>query len=417
MSDNLAHSNWGGSVCKRYRSCPGSVAACAAVPKLPSSAAADEGTLAHAFAERFLVDQVRNCAEFVGFTLETGGKPLSTEMARAVQFYLDAVWAEFDAEDDSVYLVEQKFVLPVASAPEGAVFGRNDALVYSRKRRKLTVFDYKNGFQPVEAEDNDQGKFYGAGAALSELASDWPVSEVEIVIVQPNARDVDNAGAVRRWAWNPVDLLEFVAELEVDIAATLQPDAARVPGEHCRWCDAAPFCEVRVQTALQAAALAFTDVALLGTKDLPDVQKVDVDRLVKLKHVCDVFSDWGKKIEDRMLGMLEQGQSVPGFKLVEKMARRKWQAAGDDIAGYMATVYGLDVHEVLPPTLVTITEAEKLLALRIADKTALKAAKDDVSLRFTIKESSGTTLAPESDRREAINRNPAQAFAGAALSN
>lgn len=417
MSDNLAHSNWGGSVCKRYRSCPGSVAACAAVPKLPSSAAADEGTLAHAFAERFLLDGVNNISEFVGFTLEADGKPLTAEMARAVQVYIDAVWAEYDLEDDSVLMVEQKFVLPIASAPEGHVFGRNDAMVYSRKRRKLTVFDYKNGFQPVEAEDNDQGKFYGAGGALSELAKDWPVSEVEIVIVQPNARDVDFAGAVRRWSWNPVDLLEFVAELEQDIAETLKPDALRVPGEHCRWCDAAPFCEVRVQTALQSAALAFTDVALLGTKDLPDVQKVDVDRLVKLKHVCDVFSDWGKKIEDRMLGMLEQGQTVPGFKLVEKMARRKWQAAGDDIAGYMATVYGIGVNEVLPPTLVTITEAEKLLALRIADKTALKAAKDDVSLRFTIKESSGTTLAPESDRREAVNKQPAQAFAGAKLSN
>lgn len=417
MTDNLDHSKWGGSICKRYRACPGSVAACAAVEKLPSSSFAEEGTLAHSFAERFLADQVRNCAEFVGFTLDGDNRPLTKEMATAVQFYLDTVWAEVDQDEEAIYKVEQKFVLPIASAPAGHVFGRNDCLVYSKKHRKLTVLDYKHGFQPVEVEDNDQGKFYGAGAALSEMARDWPIREVEIIIVQPNARDADTVGAVRRWTWNPVDLLEFVAELEKDIAVTLQPDAPIVPGDHCRWCDAGPFCDVRAKAALTKAGMAFTDVALLGTKDLPVVQAVDVDRLVKLKHVCDVFADWGKKIEERMLGMLEQGQTVPGFKLVEKMARRKWQSAGDDVAGYMATVYGIDVNEILPPSLVTITEAEKLLALKISDKAALKAAKDDVSLRFTIKESSGTTMAPESDRREAINREPAKAFAGVTISN
>lgn len=412
--DDLAHSKWGGSVCKRYRTCPGSVAACAAVPKLPASSFAMAGTAAHEAAEFFLTNGIRQVTPGVEYQ---GGILLQREDAQAVQVYLDAVWAEVDQDEQAVLMVEQKFVLEVASAPQGAVFGRNDALVYLPSSKKLIVFDYKHGYQPVDPEDNDQGKFYGAGAALSEMAKDWPIREVEIVIVQPNSRDVDTAGAVKRWSWSPADLLEFFAELERDIAATLQPDAPRVPGEHCRWCDAAPVCEVRAQLALEAAQMAFTDVAMITPSDLPDAKTIDVERLVKVLNVCGVFTAWGKKIEERILGMLEAGQPVPGFKLVEKTARRKWQSSGDEVAGYLATVYGVDVNDVIPPTLVTITEAEKLLANAIQDKTALRAAKEDLSLRFTVKESSGVTLAPEYDKREAVVRNPAAAFAGAKISN
>lgn len=412
--NDLAHSNWGGSVCKRYRTCPGSVAACAAVPKLPASSYAMAGTAAHEAAEFFLTNGIRHVTPGVEYQ---NGSMLSREDAAAVQVYLDAVYEAVDSDPDAVLLVEQRFVLPVATAPEGAVFGRNDALVYLPSSKKLIVLDYKHGYQPVDPTDNDQGKFYGAGAALSDLAKEWPIREVEIVIVQPNSRDVDTAGAVKRWSWSPADLLEFFAELEGDIEATQRPDAPRVPGEHCRWCDAAPVCEVRAQQALEKAQLAFTDVAMITPADLPKAEALDVDRMVKILHVCNVFADWGKKIEERILGMLEAGQHVPGFKLVEKQARRKWQSAGDEVAGYLAAVYGIDPNDVMPPTLATITEVEKLLALHVADKAALKAAKDDLSLRFTVKESSGVTVAPEHDRRDAIIRNPAAAFAGAQISN
>jgi hypothetical protein len=412
--NDMAHSNWGGSICKRYRTCPGSVAACAAVPKLPASSYAMAGTAAHDAAEFFLTNGIRHITPGVEYL---NGSVLAAEDARAVQVYLDAVYAEVDQDPDAVLMVEQRFVLPVASAPVGTVFGRNDALVYLPTSKKLIVLDYKHGFQPVDPTDNDQGKFYGAGAALSEFAKDWPIREVEIIIVQPNSRDVDTAGAVKRWSWSPADLLEFFAELEADIAKTQEPDAPRVPGQHCRWCDAAPVCEVRAQLALEAAQLAFTDVALITPKDLPKVEEIDVDRMVKIRQVCEVFEAWGKKIEERMMAMLETGQRVPGFKLVEKQARRKWQSSGDEVAGYLAALYGVDPLDVMPPTLATITEVEKLLALRLPDKTALKAAKDDVSLRFTVKESSGTTIAPEHDRRDAIIRNPAAAFGGVNFSN
>lgn len=413
MTD-LAHSQWGGSICKRYRNCPGSVAACAAVPKLPASSFAQAGTAAHEAAEFFLLNDIRQITPGVEYL---NGTMLSREDAAAVQVYLDAVWEAVDSDPDAVLQVEQKFVLPISTAPEGAVFGRNDALVYLPSSRTLIVFDYKHGYQPVDPEDNDQGKFYGAGAALSEMAREWPIRSVEIVIVQPNSRDVDTAGAVKRWSWSPADLLEFFAELESDIAMTQTWDAPKVPGDWCRWCDAAPVCEVRAWQALEAAQLAFTDVALITPTDLPKPQEIDVDRLVKVLKVCEVFTEWGKKIEERILGMLDAGQRVPGFKLVEKQARRKWQASGDEVAGYLAAVYGIDPNDVMPPTLATITEVEKLLSLHVADKNALKAAKDDLSLRFTIKESSGVTLAPEHDRREAIIRNPAAAFAGAQISN
>jgi len=404
------HSQWGGSVCKRYRNCPGSVAACAAIPKLPSSPYAEEGTKAHTIAEWALRNDVWAFTE-TGQTV--GGVHADVGMVRAVNVYLEAIRAEIESDPCCTLQVEQRFELPITTAPEGAVFGRNDCLVYLPGSAKLIVFDYKHGYQPVDAEDNDQGKFYAAGAAMSDFARDWPLKEIEIVIVQPNSRDVSEAGAVKRWSWPVVDVFEFLADIEGDIARTLEPDAPRVPGEWCRWCDAAPVCEERAQRALADAGMAFADVAVITPADLPRVEEIDVSRLVKVLAVAKVFKEWGDKIEDRILAMLEAGQAVPGYKLVEKLARRKWQSSGDEVAGYLAMTYGLDVNDVIPPTLVGISEAEKLLAGTIKDKAALRAAKEDLSLRFTVKESSGVTIAPEHDKREPVIRNPAAAYAGA----
>ena len=67
-------------------------------------------------------------------------------------------------------------------------------------------------------------------------------------------------------------------------------------------------------------------------------------------------------------------------------------------------MHGLAERDVMPPKLVTITEAEKQLKLAYAgDAAAFKEAKDDLSLRYTLKESSGQTMAPDSDKREAVD--------------
>jgi hypothetical protein len=105
--------------------------------------------------------------------------------------------------------------------------------------------------------------------------------------------------------------------------------------------------------------------------------------------------------------MLAGTLEVPGWKVVEKVGRRKWVSADTEIAGYLEIMFGLSDDEVRPRKLVTITDAEKLLKAA----GATKEERDEVSLMFTIKESSGVTIAPATDKREAVNA-AAKSFAG-----
>ena len=431
MSEHRAHSKYGGSTASRWMNCPGSVALCETIPPLPSSAYAQEGTKAHALAEAALLAGERDAMAFKGLSPARRHPegPFSEEMCKHVQVYLDAVYAEVDASPDAVLHVEQRFMLDVKTTEPGTVFGTNDALVYSPSRKRLAVFDLKYGAGvAVKAEDNPQLLFYAAGAALSR--PDWPIAEVEVNIVQPRAPDAAENGAIRTAAIDPIDLLEFSAAVEAAIAIAEEAKANQAdekaerwsgtyiaPGSWCRWCAAAAICPAREKQALEQAGLAYGSVAEIASpRDLPTVREVglDLDRLGRLLRALDLLDDWGKQVRDMAFQMASAGHAIPGHKLVEKMARRKWVADDEAVAGYLATVYGMDRADVLPPKLAGITEVERLLAARIKDKAALLAAKEDISVRFTLKESSGLSLVPNADKREPVSQSAAKAFLGVA---
>ncbi|MCA3186928.1 MAG: DUF2800 domain-containing protein [Cupriavidus sp.] len=413
-----AHSKYGGSTASRWMNCPGSVALCETIPPLPSSAYAQEGTKAHALAEAALLAGERDAMAFKGLSpaRRHPDGPFSEDMCKHVQVYLDAVYAELDASPDAVLHVEQRFTLDVKATAPGTVFGTNDALVYSPSRGRLAVFDLKYGAGiAVKAEDNPQLLFYAAGAALSR--PDWPVAEVEVNIVQPRAPDAAENGAIRTATVDPIELLDFVGDVEASITVAEQPGAEIKSGSWCRWCNAASICPVREKQALEQAGLAFGSVAdISSARDLPTTREVglDLDRLGRLLRALDLIDDWGKQVRDMAFQLATAGHAIPGHKLVEKMARRKWVSDEESIAAYLATMYGLDRADVLPPKLAGITEVERLLAARIKDKAALRGAKEDISVKFTLKESSGLTLVPAADKREPVSQSAAKAFLGVA---
>src|SRR5215469_7170802 len=102
------HSNFGGSKAERWLNCPGSVALCASVPPLPTSAYALEGTQAHALAAYCLSS---NC--FDAAAVDGVGFIPPTDMIDAVQVYLDAVKNELRG---AALYVEQRFDFPTDDA-------------------------------------------------------------------------------------------------------------------------------------------------------------------------------------------------------------------------------------------------------------------------------------------------------------
>ena len=412
-----AHSDFGGSVIGRVIACPGSVPLCNSVPERLSSSYADEGTFAHALGERHLLARNFDAQQSIGDEIESdklaSKKVVTTEMAAAVQVYLDAVQAEMVKTEDAILLIEERFTLPISSAEEGEVFGANDALVYHPSTGRMVVFDYKHGQGvSVSAEDNKQLKFYAAGAALSH--PDWPIAELELVIVQPRARDADDQDipGVKPWPMDTFELLEFVAEVEQAVAAAKAPGAPVAAGSHCRWCAAASVCPAKKEEVIASIGLDFHDIEDIAAKALPLPKEMSTDKIAALLRGLDTLTAWANQVRDYAYGLLEQGVAVPGFKLVDKVGRRKWIDNEAEIAAYLEMVYGVDGEDVMPRKLVTITEAERLVKARVTEKAERKAALDDLSLRFTLKDSGGRTMVADTDRRDAVPAGAAADFAG-----
>lgn len=338
--------------------CPGSVALCKDLPS-KSSIYADEGTLAHEIAAK---------------VLQTGDWPdvMDCEMKEAIEVYTDAVlgeWTKMNPKKDK-FLVEHRFDL---SEIYPGCFGTADTVLYYFRDKRLSVWDYKHGAgTPVEVRDNSQLMFYALGALLS---IGLPVAEVESVVCQPRCPHPD--GAIRRWRFPAVDIMEFEADLVKYAKATEPKDAPLVPGDHCRWCKAAGICPAIKNKAVALAKLDFIATNSYDTKKLSEALEW-VPRL----------EAWCKSVREFAYGEACHGRNPEGWKLVAKRATRKWQ---DDVTpSVLAMYFGLDEEEIMEAKLRSPAQVEKLL-----DKNLRK----DLA-NYTVSKSSGYSLVPDSDARE-----------------
>lgn len=401
------HSPYGGSQVYRYAACPGSVALIERAPEAKDSVYSEEGTFAHKLAEECLLAGQTTAKSRIGTVLKLdhveSTKNVTSEMAQAVDVYLDAVWSEYGDDDQAEIEVEQRFTLDVEAA-EGNAFGTNDALVYQPNRRKLTIFDYKHGAGVVVGvENNPQLKFYAIGALQSH--PDWQPREVELVVVQPRAFNAGDENGVKRWSMPLVDIIEYPYELNEAIKATKAPDAPLVPGDHCQFCPASIICPAREQKFLDAVGrdMAGVDLEALADSSPKFIGGAELDyawmsrTLTAYEQLGPWINDLRKALDEHLLA----GGEVPGWKVVEKISRRKWTAADAEVADWLELMFGVPREEACPPSLVTITEAKKLLK-DYAGRERFADAEKALTLQFTIKESAGLTTAPESDKRPAV---------------
>lgn len=425
MSDERKHSRYGGSVADRYMNCAGSVALCASVPKIPAGEAAARGTVAHDIAEKCLAKQLHP-THFLGEVRQQEGWTIIVDqkMCDWVVTYCNVVEHEMAQSKTAELYVEVGFALNVATAEPGEVFGANDCLVYHPELKRLRVFDFKTGAQQVTADDNKQLLFYALGALTAH--PEWGIKEIVLTIVQPNGWEVD-AGlmdAVRDWTFRPAELLDFATDLERAIgaakeaqitfvaahSATADPDRT-IPlqvGSWCKWCDAAAanICPAKEAQALAAISRAVeglnvTSLTDLNTAPLADPTGWNVEHLSASLAALEKLSQWKGKVEQLLFDVMKnQGiTQTEHFKIAPKQARAKWIEDEKKVAGYLTLTHDVDQAAVLPPSLVTITEAVALLKRAGATRQEIESFK----LKFTIKESSGYTLAPLSDARPATS--------------
>lgn len=371
------HSELSASSCARWWNCPGSVALTRGI-ETPTSVYADEGTLAHAIAERAL-------------RRGTAGLTYSQEMLETLEVYLDlcrdlmsrCTWHEIEKQFSLEYL-----------GPPVPMFGTADFVAYFAETKTLHVVDLKYGKGvKVEAEGNLQLAYYALGASLDTLC---PVHEVVATIVQPRMDP-----PISEWRLNLFDLGDFASALMKRAAATRAPNAPLQPGDWCRFCPAAGTCPARAEDALRVAQIEFADA--VSPQAPPEIRLLSPEQIGAILGQANKLEDWLKDLRKAALEAALRGEEIPGWKVVAANTNRRWrdkEHASIDLALWTNLPRTrFEVTDVVSPA-----KAEEIMAFTLDEPTKkanLALAKEKLA-HLVERPPGAPTLAPVSDTRPAL---------------
>lgn len=290
------HAMLSASGAHRWLACPPSARLEADLPESLSSAAAEQGTVAHALAEWKLrrALHIAPTTRPVSDWIDTEMEALTDDYVAFVQERLRDVRATCP---DPKVLIEQR--LDFSHVVPGG-FGTGDCVIIAEPVLHIIDLKYGQGVL-VEAERNPQLMLYALGA-LNAFGSLYDIDEVAVTIYQPRRANIST--------WHvSVTELETWAEQVVKPTAALAAigDGDFAAGEWCRFCKLAATCRARAEANLVLARCEFAPPAQLDDGEIAAV----LAQLPQLKA-------WASDVEAYALSLaVNQGKQWAGFKLVE----------------------------------------------------------------------------------------------------
>lgn len=336
----------------------------------PEHDAATRGTALHSVAELLADDTDLDIQAFVGATV--GGYEITQDDVGRDLAAVVAAMRRLRAEGPMEYEIEPnvKSDLPEYEGCSGWI----DIIAYHAKTRTVTVLDWKFGRMDVSPVELPQGLFYAAMGQIDPDVGDLfaDAQHVRIVIVQPNG----TGDVWQEWTC-PISRLEEVrATIRTVRLMALQEDGGDLTkGEHCHFCPKKPTCKAWTEIAM----------ALPFDKEVADLQGAELARLLTL---ADSVDGWVGALKKHAESELNRGIDIPGYKLVQKTARRKW--VSEDAAEQLLRAKAVRVRDMMQSGLKSPAQIEKVVG-----KKLYKIIDDAV----VAKVSSGITIAPESDKR------------------
>jgi hypothetical protein len=359
------HAELSPSKAHRWMRCPGSIALCRGIPDM-SSAAADEGTLAHEIAATCIPNDLEVRKYLTA-------RPLGEDNFPALQSYIDRVR---NAAIGGELFIEVALDISWITGEEGAQ-GTADAVIYYPERKTLAVIDLKFGAGNVvyaNYQDGDGLKLNPqlamyAAAAVRKFEWIGPIDTIEMTIDQPRREHKSTAVASFESLMSAIDEIKSAAQ------ATRDNPNKLVPGEaQCKWCPARATCKARADWHLNEFA---REASLMDAHEVA----------AALKQVGDMRA-WCDDVESlAMQRLTEDASSIPGWKIVAGRSVRKWkETAITFLRKYLpeAECYSM-------PTVIGIGVAEK------------KLGKDHpVFAEATVKPEGKPTLVEVTDPRPAL---------------
>lgn len=404
IKSDKAHATFSASGSERWMNCPGSIALSKDAPTPPESIYAIEGTEAHTCLEILLkngttLERLRRTAEMLR---RKHPKTMVDHAFSAARWVLEKHRASVGAE----LLCETR--VDSSSFTTVEQFGTVDAAIVE-EFGTLTVIDFKYGAGIVvdpagkDGLGNSQLVYYALGISA---AYHHNFTDVELVVIQPRATDEDGE-TIRTFKMSMDDLLAWVPRFQIAvlscIAATdryaINGVSSLVDGDWlkegswCRFCPAAGTCPELESKALSEAQIVFGQRGEI--QSVPEPLMLPARDLGPMLAACEKLELWIEKVRAHAFHVLQRGEKVTGYKLVEKRAQRKWvdeKRIEDEAWARFGEAAFTDVKLLSPAQI-------ERLDLPYEDKEDLQ----KWVRRRTVKESSGRTIAKESDRRLSVD--------------
>lgn len=378
--EDKAHAKFSASGAHRWLECPGSLALEAKAPPARESAAAKEGTEAHAVMEFVLNANIQNVVAF----FERSNEEHPREMLEHVQSFVDFVRSLVKGPHYELIVEERVDLDGVITEPcdcdpefclcEKVAYGTVDVSVIE-PFGVLHVIDFKYGAGiAVDAKDNEQMAYYALGIAHKR---GYDFEKIKTTIYQP--RIERKSGPTSTEEYSVDELLKWREKFRAGVKACREPNPPLKRGSHCFFCKAKITCPEIAKRSLEEAKIAFEDPVLPDPKDLAPTL------ISELLEKSQYLKLWIKDIEAYAEARLREGAKIPGFRLREKKAQKKWVNA--EAVSKSRIGISLMQYELCSPA-----QAEKLLknSLDFSKETIESFMKQNVVLV-----SSGLTIAKD----------------------
>lgn len=356
---------------------------CTAAPRLEAefpdttSEYAREGTLAHAIAElkvrKYAVEPMSQSTFTKAYNKLKKDELYQSEMDGYTNDYLDYVKTVMLQYDVRPHVVLEKRVDFSAYVPEG--FGTADCIIMAGDVLHIIDFKYGKGV-PVDAVGNPQMRLYALGA-LAAYGMLYTFTSVVMHIVQPriNNYSTDTMPVPTLINWGKT-------YVKPKAEAAFNGKGEFEPGDGCRFCRAKMQCKARSEHYAS-----YSDTA----REQRDVRLMTMDDLGWYLTVSKDLKAWAEDLHEYALSCCLSGRHVPGWKAVEGRGSRTFTDL--DAAFNELMDHGIDKTVLYNYVPLTLAQAEKVVG-----KTEFNKILSD----YIVKNPGKPTLAPESDKREAI---------------
>jgi hypothetical protein len=316
----------GGSTSGRLLACPASLSRNRALPATADAPSeyAEEGTAMHAVMDYLMIQRARG-ATSLDISASLGkvfhDRPLTDEHLDTMVYpalgHLQTLEQEYDTGCAfDVVGVESRVTFP---GIPGA-FGTVDLILQNDRFTILVDWKFGQGIGVRTVYSDGQGEIvnpqlmYYAAAALKTKPRLFTGRRIVVAIIQPRSLEPLTFTEVTRR-----ELKMFVEDLHNSVLAAVDRDPPMRRGEHCRFAPCKIACPLWTGAVLDLTALRPVErtTAVKGPTPYGDY-------LARAKALTDTVLQFKGELDAQMHAYLENGGTIPGWRLKAKATRRQW---------------------------------------------------------------------------------------------